>query len=342
MEGSSDAIVTVQSQVLDAMDKLNGGDMYTALQKFEETIEDCKRLIPVYSGANLAALETIRERCTLQANQIHQYIESDDNIHLTESQKQESGGSYMFRESEFGDTSMLSHFPQLSNTEPIIGEIIIDNYWRGYLWDKVDSLLNLLQPHTNQLLQKFQPEVIPTKREEITLDSSFILLPKEGSGQRVLLSEPVKKVQDPEEKIKELESKCTLLKNQLEQMKKINQPQGVTNLMNENTKLKRSIIDFTKHVQKHNLEFRKTQLSHGDSLLSGTPKEMEVQIRELILKVAILEKENLKKDQEIKELLSYKEKWLNLKKEASVRKKQRESFTGTIEVSDDSRTIDKI
>jgi len=131
------------------------------------------------------------------------------------------------------------------------------------------------------------------------------------------------------------------LKNQLEQIKKINQPQGVTNLMNENVKLKRSILDFTKHVQKHNQELKKTQLSHGDSLLGGTPKEMEIQIRELILKAAILEKENLRKDQEIKELLSYKEKWLNLKKEASARKKQRESFTGTMGVTDGSRNIDK-
>jgi len=339
--GGSDAIVKLQSQVFDAMETLAKGDMYNALQRFEEAIDTSKKLIPFYSATNLSTLEIIQERCNTQANQIRQYIETDDDINLTESQYLSSGESSMYRESELGDTSMLSHFPRLGNNEPINGESVIDNYWRGYLWDKVEALLNLLHPHTDQLFQKFQPEAIPTKREEITLDSSFLLLPNEGSGQRVLLSEPVKKVIDPEERIKELESRNALLKNQLEQIKKINQPQGVTNLMNENVKLKRSILDFTKHVQKHNQELKKTQLSHGDSLLGGTPKEMEIQIRELILKAAILEKENLRKDQEIKELLSYKEKWLNLKKEASARKKQRESFTGTMGVTDGSRNIDK-
>jgi len=321
----------VQSLVFDAMETLARGDYHSALQKFEEAKDMCKKLIPLYSSANLATLESIQKSCDTQSNQIQQYIESSDDINLTESQYL-SGDSSMYRESNLGDTSML--FPSLNNNrETTIDESTIDNYyWGGYLWDKVETLLNLLHPHTDQLFQKFQPEVKPIKREEITLDSSFILIPNEGSGQRVLLNDPVKNV-DPNERIKELESKNTLLRNQLEQMKKIVQPQGVTNLMNENTKLKRSIIDFSNYVQKHR-NLGKTQVSHGDSLVARTSKEMEDQIRELILKVAILEKENLKKDKEIRELLDYKEKWLNLKKEASARKKQKESFVRTTEATE--------
>jgi hypothetical protein len=324
MEGGSDAIVKVQSLVFDAMETLSRGDYHSALQKFEEGNEMCEKLIPFYSGTNLATLEGIKKSCETQSNQIQQYIESSDDINLTESQYL-SGDSSVYRESDLGDTSML--FPALNKREEINDDSTIDTYWGGYLWDKVETLLQMLHPHTDQLFQKFQPEMIPVKREEITLDSSFILLPNEGSGQRVILNEPVKSA-DPNEKIKELESKNALLRNQLEQMKKIIQPQGVTNLMNENTKLKRSIIDFSNYVQKHR-NLGKTQVSHGDSLVGRTSKEMEDQIRELILKVAILEKENLRKDKEIRELMDYKEKWLNLKKEASARKKQKESFVRT-------------
>src|SRR2546421_530815 len=117
--------------------------------------------------------------------------------------------------------------------------------------------------------------------------------------------------------------------------------------MNENTKLKRSIIDFSNYVQKHVCIFNlqqtnkptnkqtnkptnqqtnkptkqqtnkqtnkptnqtinkpyfqrnlgKTQVSHAESygIVGRTSNEKEDQIRELILKVAILEKENLRK-----------------------------------------------
>jgi hypothetical protein len=331
MEGGSDAIVKVQSLVFDAMETLSRGDYHGALQKFEDANEMCGKIIPFYSGINLATLENIQKSSKAQSNQIQQYIESSDDINLTESQYL-SGDSSMYRESNLGDTSML--FPSLNNRETVGEDSTIDAYWGGYLWDKVEILLNLLHPHTDQLFQKFQPEMSPMKREEITLDSSFILLPNEGNGQRVLLNDPVKNM-DPAEKIKELESKNALLRNQIEQMKKIIQPQGVTNLMSENTKLKRSIIDFSNFVQKHR-NLGKTQVSHGDSILGKTSKEMEDQFRELILKVAILEKENLRKDKEMKELLDYKEKWINLKKEASARKKQKESFVRTTEASSES------
>jgi hypothetical protein len=108
-------------------------------------------------------------------------------------------------------------------------------------------------------------------------------------------------------------------------MKRVIQPKGVTDLLSENTKLKRSILDFSNQIKRQTM--RKTQLSHGDSVIGGTTKEMETQIRDLFFKVAALETLILKKDLEIKALLEYKEKWENLKREAASRKKQRESST---------------
>jgi len=314
-----DAIIKVQSLVFEAMETMSVGDYHSALQKFEAAREKCKKLIPFHASENLATLKNLEERCKVQCTQIEQYIESSDDINLSESQL--LSNSSVFRESDLGNTSML--FPSLPNREGETEEIS-EKYWSGYLWDKVEVLLGLLHPHTEQLFQKYQVEPNPTQREEITLDSSFILMPNENKSQRILLNEPVKHTTDPNERIKELEARNALLQHQLEQSKKIVQPKGVANLMNENTKLKRSIIEFTNHVQKHNT-LRRTQSSH-DSLL--VVKDTEAQIRDLILKIASLEKENLRKDKEIQELKKYYEKWNNLKREASERRSQRKSISG--------------
>lgn len=334
MEGP-DAIIKVQSLVFEAMELMTVGDYHSALQKFEEAKSKCQKLKPLYLGENLATLKNIEERCSAQSTQIEQYIESSDDINLSESQL--LSDSSVFRESDLGNTSML--LPQFNNRDGETEELG-DKYWGGYLWDKVEALLGLLHPHTEQFFQKYQVEPNPNHREEITLESSFILMPNENNSQRVFLNEPVKHVTiDPNERIKELESKLALIQHQLEQSKKIVQPKGVANLMNENTKLKRSIIEFSNHVQKHN-SLRRTQSAYGDqSVFIGnptTPKDTETQIRDLILKVAILEKENLRKDKEIQELKVYHEKWQNLKKEASARRQQRTSIssgTDTIQQS---------
>jgi len=330
-----DAIIKVQSLVFEAMETMSVGDYHSALQKFEAAREKCKKLIPFHASENLATLKNLEERCKVQCTQIEQYIESSDDINLSESQL--LSNSSVFRESDLGNTSML--FPSLPNREGETEEIS-EKYWSGYLWDKVEVLLGLLHPHTEQLFQKYQVEPNPTQREEITLDSSFILMPREINSQRIILNEPVKHTIDPNERIKELEARNALLQHQLEQTKKIIQPKGVTNLMNENTKLKRSIIEFSNHVQKHN-SLRRTQSSYDSLLVVGSVKDSEhAQIRDLILKVAILEKDNLKKDKEIEELKKYYEKWTNLKKEASARRRQKTSGVGsTTDLSDSSKSL---
>jgi len=312
LDPNSKKIIEVHSLYSDAMDKLNCGDYHSALLLFEETKNCCEKLIP-HSLEN-SALNSILEKCDNQRHQIQQYIESSDEISLSESQY--LSNSSVYRESELGGESML--FPSLQNRE-VMDESTINSYWGGYLWDKVEVLLGLLHPYAEQL-QNYQHGIQPnpTKREEITLDSSFILVPKEEAGQRISLSDPLVNKVDPYEKIKELEAKNALLQFQLSQTMKIKQPKGVTNLMNENTKLKKSIIDFSNHLQKHNNLRRAMTVSAHEN----KPSDMELQNQELILKIAMLEKELLKKDKEIE---AEKEKWLKIKREAMDRKKQRES-----------------
>jgi len=313
LDPNSKKIIKVHSLYSDAMDKLNSGDYHTALLLFEETKESCEKLIP-YSNENSVTLESILEKCDTHCHQIQQYIESSDEISLSESQY--LSNSSVYRESELGGESML--FPSLQNRE-VMDESTINSYWGGYLWDKVEVLLGLLHPYAEQL-QNYQHGIQPnpTKREEINMDSSFILIPKEESGQRIFLNDPVTKEIDPYEKIKELESKNALLQFQLSQTIKIKQPKGVTNLMNENTKLKKSIIDFSNHLQKHNnLRKAMTVSAHENK-----PSDMESQNKELLMKIAMLENELIKKDKEIE---AEKEKWIKIKREASARKKQRES-----------------
>jgi len=220
MEGHSDSIIKVQSLVFDALDTVSSGDYHSALNKFESAIEKCKKLIPLYSGENLATLQSIQEKCKVHTQEIQQYIESSDDINLSESQY--LSGSSIYRESDLGDTSML--LPSLKNRDIGEGdESGIDNvYWGGYLWDKVEALLGLLHPHAEQLRQNFHKEIKPEEREEITLDSSFILLPNERSGERIILNEPRKSTLNPNEKIKELEVKNAILQNQVDQLKKNN------------------------------------------------------------------------------------------------------------------------
>jgi hypothetical protein len=315
LDPNTKKFVQVHSTYSDAMDKLNGGDYHSALNLFEETKEYCAELIPFQSGENSAALNIMIQKCDDHREQIQQYIESSDEISLSESQY--LSNSSVYRESELGGESML--FPSLQNRE-VLDESTINSYWGGYLWDKVEVLFGLLHPYAEQL-QNYQHGIQPnlTKREEITLDSSFILLPKEESCQRISLNDPVIKMPDPYEKIKELESKNSLLQLQLSQTIKMKQPKGVTNLMNENTKLKKSIIDFSNHLQKHN-NFRKAMTVSAHEQQSAS--DMELQNKELIMKIVTLENELLKKDKEIE---AEKEKWLNIKREASARKKQRES-----------------
>lgn len=339
MEVSAETILKVQTVFCDAIDILNRGDYHSALLKFDQAKETCQKLKPQFSGSNLTLLANLEERCQVHSVQIQQYIESSDDINLSDSNLGSSSiGSSIYnvtRESEIGDSSMLFSSITLDGKNVDSNESNIDTYWSGYLWDKVEALLGLLQPHTQTLgqtlYQTFQSpkQNSPQHREDITLESSFILLPEETKSRSVYLSDPIKKTLDPDERIKELEARNMLLLNQLEQMKKaaLVQPQGVTHFMLENTKLKKSIIDFSNHVQKHN-NLMKSQLSRGDSMVrGGSAKEMELQIRELFLKIDVLEKEILKKDKENKELSEYKEKWLNLKKEASARKKQKDSIT---------------
>jgi len=319
LDPNSKKIIKVHSLYSDAMDKLNCGDYHSALLLFEETKESCEKLILNHSGENFATLNSILEKCNVQREQIQQYIESSDEINLSESQY--LSNSSVYRESELGGESML--FPSLQNGE-VMDDSTISPYWGGYLWDKVEVLFNLLQPYTEQL-QNYQHGIHPnpTKREEITLDSSFILLPKEESGQRISLNDPVINKGDPYEKIKELEAKNSLLQLQLSQTIKMKQPKGVTNLMNENTKLKKSIIDFSNHLQKHN-NLRKAMSVSATH--EHKPSDMELQNQELIMKIASLENELLKKDKQIE---AEKERWVKLKIEASTRKKQRESSVPT-------------
>jgi len=315
LDPNSKKIIQVHSTYGDAMDKLNCGDYHSALILFEETKGFCAELIPNHSGEDSAMLNSILGKCDGHREQIQQYIESSDEINLSESQY--LSNSSVYRESELGGESML--FPSLQNRE-VLDESTINAYWGGYLWDKVEVLLGLLHPYAEQI-QNYQHGIQPnpTKREEITLDSSFILVPIEESGQRISLNDPVINKVDPYEKIKELESKNSLLQLQLSQTIKMKQPKGVTNLMNENTKLKKSIIDFSNHLQKHNnLRKAMTVSAHEQQPAS----DMELQNKELIMKIATLENELLKKDKEIE---TEKEKWLTLKREASARKKQRES-----------------
>jgi len=164
------------------------------------------------------------------------------------------------------------------------------------------------------------PQTAQRHMTDITLDSSFFLIPKEEIGQRISLNDPAPK-SDPYDQIKELEKKVGQLQLQLDQSKKINHPKGVTNLMSENTKLKRSIIDFSNHLHKHN-QLRRTMTIPGQG---NKPNEFENQNNDLIIKIASLERELLKKDKQIEELSGYRDKWFNLKREASERKKQRES-----------------
>lgn len=314
LDPNSKKIIQVHSLYSDAMDKLNCGDYHSALLIFEETKETCTKLIPHFSGENLATLKSIIEKCDVHREQIQEYIESSDEINLSESQY--LSNSSVYRESELGGESML--FPSLQNRE-VTDESTLNTYWGGYLWDKVEVLLGLLHPYAEQL-QNYQHGVQPnpTNREEINLDSSFILIPKEEDSQRISLNDPVMSRTDPYERIKELEAKNSLLQFQLNQTKKIKQPKGVTNLMNENTKLKKSIIDFSNHLQKHNnLRKAMTVSAHEHKA-----NDFELQNQELLLKVAQLENEILKKDKEIE---LEKEKWTKLKREASARKKQRES-----------------
>jgi len=312
---NSKSIIKVHSLYSDAMDKLNCGDYHSALLRFEETKQSCSKLIPSLSGENFVTLKSILEKCDVQCEQIQQYIESSDEINLSESQY--LSNSSVYRESELGGESML--FPSLQNRDEVMDESTINSYWGGYLWDKVEVLLGLLHPYAEQL-QNYQHGIqpSPTKREEINLDSSFILVPKEECSLRISLNDPVINKVDPYEKIKELEAKNALLQFQLSQTIKIKQPKGVTNLMNENTKLKKSIIDFSNHLQKHNnLRKAMTVSAHEQK-----PSDMELQNQELIIKIARLENELLKKDKEIE---TEKEKWRQIKREASARKKQRES-----------------
>jgi hypothetical protein len=63
------------------------------------------------------------------------------------------------------------------------------------MWDKVEALFGIIRnhPQSEQLFQHFQTEKMPvTPREEITMDSSFFLIPSETSGLRVSLNDPVK------------------------------------------------------------------------------------------------------------------------------------------------------
>jgi hypothetical protein len=316
LDPNSKKIIKVHSLYSDAMDKLNCGDYHSALLLFEETKELCADLIPIHSGENYDTLNSILEKCDAQRDQIQQYIESSDEINLSESQYLST--SSVYRESELGGESML--FPSLQNRE-VLDESTINSYWGGYLWDKVEVLFGLLHPYAEQL-QNYQHGIQPnpTNREEISLDSSFFLLPREENGQRISLNDPVINKADPYEKIKELESKNSLLQLQLSQTIKMKQPKGVTNLMNENTKLKKSIIDFSNHLQKHNnLRKAMTVSAHNEQKPAS---DMELQNKELLMKIAMLENELLKKDKEIE---TEKEKWITLKREASARKKQRES-----------------
>lgn len=82
------------------MDKLNCGDYHSALLIFEETKESCSKLIPHFSGENLATLESIVEKCDVHREQIQEYIESSDEINLSESQY--LSNSSVYRESELG------------------------------------------------------------------------------------------------------------------------------------------------------------------------------------------------------------------------------------------------
>jgi len=326
---NSKKIIKVHSLYSDAMDKLNCGDYHTALLLFDETKASCEKLCAItpQTDENYTTLKSILEKCEVQRERIQQYIESSDEISLSESQY--LSNSSIYRESELGGESML--FPSLQNRE-VMDESTINSYWGGYLWDKVEVLFGLLHPYAEQL-QNYQhgTKPLPTKREEITLDSSFILLPKEESSHRISLNDPVEKKVDPYERIKELESKNALLQFQLSQTMKMKQPLGVTNLMNENTKLKKSIIDFSNHLQKHNNLRKAMSVSAHDN----KPSDMESQNQELIMKIAMLENELLKKDKEIE---AEKEKWLKIKREASARKKQRESSVSP--TSTNSSTLD--
>jgi len=82
----------------------------------------------------------------------------------------------IYRESDLGNTSML--FSSLDN-RILEGESTVDNYWSGYLWDKLEALLGLIQPHAEQFLSHRQADM-PLNREEVTMDSSFFSPPERG------------------------------------------------------------------------------------------------------------------------------------------------------------------
>jgi len=218
-----DNIIKVQSLVLDAQDTMSGGDYHSALSKFEKAKASCRILIPNYEKLSqmqpekenhqkvIAMLAGLENKCELQSTQIQQYIESSDEIKLTESQYLSS--SSIYRESDLGNTSML--FSSLDN-RILEGESTVDNYLSGYLWDKLEALLGLIQPHAEQFLSHRQADM-PLNREEVTMESSFFLLPKEGNGQRILLNVPQseKHMLDPDDRIKELEKKKCNITNSI-------------------------------------------------------------------------------------------------------------------------------
>lgn len=266
MEGiAPESIIKVQSLVCEAIETLFNGNYHNALNMFQEAKNTCEVLIrsEMYSGQNLDLLYKLRAKCEGHTRQINEYLESPDDIQLSRldysrSKNLSLNDSSVYRESNLGDTMAL--FPSLksaSQTERANEDQPQDNYWRGYLWDKVEALLGIIR-NQSQYQHYFQNGGDPNDknappREEISLDSSFYLI-------------------------------------------------------------------------------------------GSTVKEMEAQIRELMAKIAELEKENLKKDKEIKDLSVYKEKWDNLKKEASERKKQRESTAGigTTSIADSTSLTDSV
>lgn len=82
------------------MDKLNSGDYHSALLLFEETKETCAKLLSHFSGENLVTLKNIIGKCDAHREQIQEYIESSDEINLSESQY--LSNSSVYRESELG------------------------------------------------------------------------------------------------------------------------------------------------------------------------------------------------------------------------------------------------
>jgi len=240
-------IINIQTAFIDAMDTIGTGDYQLSLEKFEGTLEMCNICLKdeTLDLKTKEMLLDLQQKCKIRIDQIEQYIESSNDINLSDSQIL-SNSSLIIGLGE--DNLML--FSDLGK----IGESVAEQkYWSGYLWDKMESLWTLLQPFSG-VAQIFSSHQLQNINNITTTDA---------------------------QKIVELEKHNLLLLAQLEQLRKANQPQGVQNLLHENTKLKRSIIDISSHIHRQSQIIRKTQL--GESLVEDKPGNQVFEENNLLL-----------------------------------------------------------